>query len=95
MLESTGWQRLGHDLGTGQQQQSVSEGESGPRVWGHLVFMGWVILYANLTRNICYANYFEERAEISKNGATTHFLTFYGQPGNCHLAYANITMRVQ
>ena len=33
-------------------------GESGPRVWGCLVFMGWVILYANKKRNICYANYF-------------------------------------
>ena len=43
---------------------------------GWLVFMGWEISQANEWED--YANHFGEEVEISRNWATTHFLTFYG-----------------
>ena len=47
-----------------------------------LVFIGWEISWANEWED--YSNYFGEGAGISRNWATTHFLTSYSQPQNCH-----------
>ena len=47
-----------------------------------LVFMNWVISQANEWED--YSNYFREGVGISRYWATTHFLTFYGWPQNCH-----------
>ena len=47
-----------------------------------LVFMGWVSSQANEWED--YSNYLEEGAEIFRNWATAHFLTFHGWPQNCY-----------
>ena len=49
---------------------------------GLSVFIGWVISQANKWED--YYNYFGEGEGISRNWVTTQFLTFYGQPQNCH-----------
>ena len=49
---------------------------------GWLVFMGWVISWANEYEN--YSSYFGKGVEIFWNWASAHFLTFYDQPLNFH-----------
>ena len=60
---------------------SISKGKW-PEMWGWLVFMGWVILWANKRDN--YSNSLGEGVVISRNWGTTHSLAFYGHPWNCH-----------
>ena len=63
-----------------------------------LVFIGWVIIYANEWED--YSNYLGERAEVSRIWATTHFLTLMVglgtvmAPGVCHLAYCCVTVSI-
>ena len=56
---------------------------------GWLVFMDWVILYANKWED--YSNYLGEGVEISRNWATAHFLIFDGWPWNCRGAGGCVT----
>ena len=44
--------------------------------------MDWVISEANEWED--YSSYFGEGAGISRNWTTAYFLSFYGQPQNCH-----------
>ena len=49
---------------------------------GVFSFYGRVIPQANEWED--HSNYLEERAEVSRNQASTHFLVSDGQPWNCH-----------
>ena len=53
---------------------AITEGKSGGSGMWLLLFIGWVISYANEWED--YSNYFGERVEISRNWATAHCLVF-------------------
>ena len=57
--------------------------------YGWFIFMGWVTSKANEQED--YINYFGNGMGISRNWATTYFLTFDGQPQNCHGASGCVT----
>ena len=77
---------------------SISKG-TWPEVWGWLVFMGWVILWANKRED--YSNSLGEGVVISRNWGTTHSLAFYAilgtvmAPVDVSFRYSCVTTSMQ